>query len=187
MLPVLAFTGPGEWETWLEQNHESEGVWISFATVASGIPSITHDQALDVALCYGWIDGQVKRTDAEHWRQRFTRRRKNSRWSQVNCDKAERLVTAGRMQPPGAQEIERAKSDGRWAAAYEPPSRSTIPDDLAEAFDRVPRAREFFATLDSRNRYAVLYRIREAKRPETRARRIEKFVDMLSRGEKLHP
>jgi uncharacterized protein YdeI (YjbR/CyaY-like superfamily) len=185
-LPVLGFATPAEWEAWLSRNHESAGLWISFAKVSSGIPSITHDEALAVALCYGWIDGQVKRTDAEHWIQRFTPRRAKSRWSQVNREKAERLIADGRMQPPGMRQVESAKADGRWDAAYRPPSRSTIPDDLAAAFERAPEAREFFATLDSRNRYAVLYRIEQAKRPETRARRIATFVEMLSRGETLH-
>ncbi|HVX45447.1 MAG TPA: YdeI/OmpD-associated family protein [Mycobacteriales bacterium] len=185
-LPVLAFAEVSEWEAWLAEHHSSAGIWISFAKVSSGIPSITHDQALEVALCFGWIDGQVKRTDAEHWVQRFTPRRKKSRWSQVNREKAERLIAEGRMQPPGHEQIAAAQADGRWEEAYRPPSRSTVPDDLAAAFELAPRAREFFATLDSRNRYAVLYRIEQAKRPETRARRIATFVEMLGRGETLH-
>lgn len=184
---MQSFTDIKEWEAWLGDHHDDAGIWIRFATVASGIPTVTHDEALDVALCYGWIDGQVRRIDPEHFAQRFTPRTRRSRWSQVNCAKAEQLIAAGRMQPPGQQQIESAKADGRWDAAYEPPSRSNVPEDLAAAFAQNPQAQAFFEALDSRNRYAVLYRIREAKRTETRARRIEKFVGMLARGEKLHP
>jgi uncharacterized protein YdeI (YjbR/CyaY-like superfamily) len=162
-------------------------LWVEFAKKGSGIDSVTHDEALDVAICFGWIDGQARRSeDPRFYRQRFTPRRRRSRWSQVNCAKAEALTAAGRMRPAGLAEVERARQDGRWDAAYAPPSTATVPDDLQAALDADPAAAEFFAGLSSQNRYAILYRIQEAKRPETRRRRIEKFVAMLAAGETIH-
>lgn len=148
---------------------------------------MTYAEALDVALCYGWIDSQKAGFDETYFLQRFTPRRTRSKWSKVNCQRAEELIRGGEMQPAGLREVERAKADGRWDAAYESQSTATVPDDLQAALDGNPRAREFFATLDSANRYAILYRIQDAKRPETRVQRIEKYVAMLSEGKKLHP
>jgi uncharacterized protein YdeI (YjbR/CyaY-like superfamily) len=187
-LPIIAFASPEEWEAWLAQQHaSSSGLWLKMAKKATGIPSITYEQALDVALCYGWIDGQKDSFDEQYWLQRFTPRRPKSRWSKVNREKVTALLAGGRMKPAGLREVERAQSDGRWDAAYDRQSVATVPTDLQLALDQNDRAREFFATLNSANRYAILYRIAEAKTPETRARRIEKFVAMLNEGQKLHP
>ncbi len=157
------------------------------AKKASGIPSVTHAEALDVALCYGWIDGQRNSFDDRWFLQRFTPRRARSNWSKVNCAKVERLIEEGRMQAAGLAEVERARADGRWDAAYDAPSTATVPDDLQRALDDNPAAAACFATLNSQNRYAILYRIQDAKKPETRARRIEKFVAMLNEGTTLYP
>ncbi len=187
-LPVLPFASAAEWETWLEDNHaEAPGVWLKIAKKASGIATVNAAEAIDVALCFGWIDGQRGRFDDQWFIQRFTPRRARSRWSQINREKVEQLTAAGRMRPAGLREVERAQADGRWDAAYPPASRMTVPDDLRAALDASPAAAEQFATLDSANRYAVLYRIWEAKRPATRAKRIEQFVAMLARGERIHP
>jgi uncharacterized protein YdeI (YjbR/CyaY-like superfamily) len=170
-----------------EQHAVSDGVRIKIAKKATGIPTVTHEEALDVALCYGWIDGQRDRFDDEWFLQRFTPRRRRSNWSKVNRAKAERLIEEGRMRPGGLAEIERALADGRWDAAYDAQSTATVPDDLQKALDENPAAAAFFATLNSQNRYAILHRVQDAKRPETRARRIEKFVAMLNEGSKLYP
>jgi uncharacterized protein YdeI (YjbR/CyaY-like superfamily) len=186
-LPVLPFSSQAEWHAWLEENHaEAQGLWLKIAKKASGIDTVTHADALDVALCFGWIDGQRGRFDDEWFIQRFTPRRARSRWSQINRDKAERLIADGRMRPAGLHEVERAKEDGRWEAAYAPQSKIEVPADLQLALDANPAAKKFFAKLDSANRYAVLYRVHDAKRAETRSRRIEQFVAMLARGEKIH-
>lgn len=186
-LPMLPFASPDAWEGWLAEHHASaSGVWLKIAKKGSGIESVSYAEALAVALCYGWIDGQKGSFDETWWLQRFTPRKPRGTWSKINRDKAERLIAAGRMQPPGLREIERARSDGRWDAAYDPQSSATVPDDLREALERNDAARAFFETLNSANRYAILYRIQDAKRPETRARRIQTFVEMLSAGETLH-
>jgi uncharacterized protein YdeI (YjbR/CyaY-like superfamily) len=186
--PVLPFESAAAWEEWLAREHGSQnGVWVKMAKKATGIPTVTHPEALEVALCYGWIDGQRKTVDEQWFIQRFTPRRARSNWSKVNRDKVERLIAEGRMRPGGQAEIERAKADGRWDAAYDPPSAATVPDDLQRALDAAPAAASFFATLNSRNRFAVLYRIQDAKRPETRARRIETLVAMLAEGKKPYP
>jgi uncharacterized protein YdeI (YjbR/CyaY-like superfamily) len=186
--PVLFFESAEAFDAWLAANHaESDGIWIKFAKKGSGIPSVVYAEALDSALCHGWIDGQAKSIDEKHYLQRFTPRRKRSPWSKRNVGKALALVEAGRMTPAGHAEIDRAKADGRWERAYEGQKNSTIPDDLQAELDKDPKAAEFFATLSSINRYAILYRLQEAKRPETRARRLEKFVSMLKAGETLHP
>lgn len=153
----------------------------------SGIASVTHAEALEVALCYGWIDGQRKSEDERHFLQRFTPRTARSTWSKINRDKALKLIEEGRMQPAGLAEVERARADGRWEAAYDAQSVATVPPDLQAALDANPKAAAFFAKLDSRNRYAVLFRTQGAKKPETRARRIGRFVEMLAKGEKLYP
>ncbi|SFP99259.1 Uncharacterized conserved protein YdeI, YjbR/CyaY-like superfamily, DUF1801 family [Variovorax sp. OK605] len=176
------------WTRWLRRHHESAaGIWLRIAKKGSGIASIDHPQALEEALCHGWIDGQRKSDDAQYFLQRFTPRTPRSMWSQINRDKVRKLIDDGRMQPAGLAEVARAKADGRWDAAYEGASVATVPPDLQAALDANRKAAKFFATLDARNRYAVLFRTQGAKKPETRARRIEKFVEMLARGEKIHP
>lgn len=186
-LPILAFASAAEWEAWLDEHHASAaGVWLRLARKGSGIESVSRSDALDAALCYGWIDGQAASLDDHFWLQRFTPRTASSKWSKVNQQKVEKLIEAGRMRPAGLAEIERAKRDGRWDRAYDSPSTAAVPDDLRRALDENPRAREFFDRLDSRNRYAILHRIQTAKRAETRARRIEKFVAMLDAGETLY-
>jgi uncharacterized protein YdeI (YjbR/CyaY-like superfamily) len=188
MTEALPFKTLKAWEAWLKKNHaKSEGIWIRFGSKGSGIPSITYAEAVEGALCYGWIDGQRNKDEVEGtWLQRYTPRRKNSLWSKINRDKAEALIAAGRMQPPGLAEIERAKADGRWEKAYYGQKEATVPDDLAAALAANPRARKFFETLDRVNRYAIVFRIGSVKRAETRARKIAEYVEMLARGEKLH-
>lgn len=187
-LPVLHLADGAAWVAWLEANHASaNGAWLRLARKGGGETALMRPEALEVALCFGWIDGQARSEDAAFWRQRFTPRRPRSRWSQVNCAAVERLHAAGELRPSGLREMEAARHDGRWAAAYAPPRTIVVPDDLAAALETDPAARARFATLDAKNRYAILYRIEEAKRPETRRRRIETFVGMLARGELLHP
>ena len=187
-LPALAFESADAWESWLAEHHDTaRGVWIKVARSGSGVPSVTISEAIEVALCHGWIDGRRQSGDETYYLQRFTPRTARSKWSKVNRAKAEELIAAGRMRPGGLREVERAKADGRWEAAYDPPSRIAVPDDLRAALDANPAAAEFFATLDSRNRYAVLHRVQDAKRPETRARRIAKYVAMLAAKQKIHP
>jgi len=176
------------WARWLKRHHASAaGVWLRIAKKESGIASIDYPAALEEALCWGWIDGQRKSEDAQYFLQRFTPRTRRSIWSQINRAKVLKLIDEGRMQPAGHAEIERAKADGRWDAAYEGVSAATVPPDLQAALDANKKAAKFFATLDSRNRYAVLFRTQGAKKPETRARRIAQFVEMLAKGEKIHP
>jgi uncharacterized protein YdeI (YjbR/CyaY-like superfamily) len=187
-LPVIFFASRDAWEAWLDEHHESSGgVWLKIAKKDSGIESVSYAEALEAALCFGWIDGQKAKLDDEHWLQRFTPRKRASRWSQINRAKAVELIERGEMRPAGLREVERAKADGRWDAAYESQSTATVPDDLRRELDRNPKARDFFAALDSRNRYAILYRVKDAKRPETRARRIAEYVAMLAAGERPHP
>ena len=183
--PTLAFESQDAWAAWLDEHHSSsDGVWIKIAKKASGIPSVTYAQAVEVALSYGWIDGQMKRIDEDFFVQKFTPRRARSKWSKVNIGKVEALIAAGKMQPAGLAEIERAKADGRWDAAYDSPSTATVPSDLEQALGQVPGAKEEFGKLTSSQRYFILYSLQDAKRPETRAKRIAKYVDMLSRGER---
>ncbi|HSI80352.1 MAG TPA: YdeI/OmpD-associated family protein [Solirubrobacterales bacterium] len=187
-LPQLSFASAAEWEAWLEANHDSSpGVWLKIAKKGSGIASVTISEALDACLCFGWIDGRREALDDRYYLQRYTPRRRRSKWSRINVEKVERLATAGRIRAAGLAEVERAKADGRWDAAYESPRRIAVPDDLRRELAARPEAREFFDGLDSRNRYAILYRLDDAKRPETRARRLERFVAMLEAREKLHP
>ena len=186
-LPTIPFASREAWEAWLEERHAtSDGLWLKIARKGSGIESVTFAEALDAALCYGWIDSQRSGFDGRFYLQRFTPRKPRSKWSQVNREKVAGLTEAGRMRPAGLREVERAKADGRWDAAYEPPSTATVPDDLRLALERNDRARGFFETLNSTNRYAILHRIQDAKRPETRARRIAKYVAMLAEGKKLY-
>jgi uncharacterized protein YdeI (YjbR/CyaY-like superfamily) len=186
-LPILRFDSQADWEAWLEANHAgARGVWLRLARKASGAASVSRAEALESALCYGWIDGQAQSEEGDFWLQRFTPRRARSKWSQVNCAAVERLAAAGRMRPAGLREVEAAKRDGRWEAAYASPSRITVPEDLQARLDASPRAKRAFEGLDSRNRYAILYRLHDAKKPETRLRRLETFVRMLEEGETLH-
>jgi uncharacterized protein YdeI (YjbR/CyaY-like superfamily) len=187
-LPVLSFENQRAFEAWLSKNHATaRGVWIRMAKAKTGIASINYSQALEIALCWGWIDGQSRRIDDAWFVQKFTPRGRRSLWSKINCARADALIAAGRMKAAGLAEVERARQDGRWARAYDSPSRAVVPEDLAAAMKRNRRASAFFAGLDSRNRYAILHRIQTAKKPETRARRIAEFVRMLARGEKVYP
>jgi uncharacterized protein YdeI (YjbR/CyaY-like superfamily) len=185
--PVRAFASQDEWEAWLDAEHaNSDGVWVKFAKKGSGVQTVVYAEALDVALCYGWIDSQVMTLDERFYLQKFTPRRSRSKWSQINREKIEQLTKAGRMKPAGLEQVELAKADGRWDASYPSASTIEVPDDLQKALDANPKAAAFFATLSGSNRYAFLYRLHDAKRPETRARRLEKFVGMLERGEKIY-
>lgn len=185
---TLLFETSQDWLAWLEEHAASTcGVWLRFAKKASPLCSISYAQALEGALCYGWIDGQGKKLDEDSWIQKFTPRARKSLWSKVNRDKALALIESGAMKPTGLREVERAREDGRWDAAYDPSSQATVPEDFGARLDASPPAREFFDKLDSRNRYAMLFRLQTAKKPETRARRIEQFVAMLEKGEKIHP
>ncbi|HEU0248662.1 MAG TPA: YdeI/OmpD-associated family protein [Gaiellaceae bacterium] len=185
--PILAFASQAEWEAWLDAEHRaSDGVWIKFAKKGSGVGTVVYAEALDVALCYGWIDSQVKSLDERFYLQKFTPRRARSKWSQVNRAKIEELTKRGRMKPAGLEQVELARADGRWDAAYASPVNVEMPDDLQAALDASPKAAEFWAGLNKSNRFAILYQLQDAKKPETRARRLEKFVGMLERGEKLY-
>ena len=184
--PVLFFATPVELEAWIDEHgEESDGIWVKFAKKDSGIESVVYAEAVEIALSHGWIDGQAKRLDDHHYLQRFTPRRPRSKWSRINREKAERLIAEGRMRAGGLREIERAKEDGRWEDAYDSPSTATVPDDFQAALDAEPAAAEFFASLGSTKRYSFLYRITDAKRPETRAKRIAEYVELLARGETL--
>lgn len=186
--PILAFASAAAWEGWLAEHHgDSDGIWLKIAKKGSGIPSVSYDEAVDAALCYGWIDGQKGSLDDDHWLQRFAPRKRASKWSRINTQRAGALIGAGRMRPAGLREVERAKADGRWEAAYHSQSTATVPDDLAAALAANERAGAFFATLNSANRYAILYRVADAKRAKTRARRIDTFVAMLAEHKKLYP
>jgi uncharacterized protein YdeI (YjbR/CyaY-like superfamily) len=187
-LPVMSFESTDAWDAWLTAHHaDSPGLWLKIAKKGSAGRSISYSDALDVALCHGWIDGQKGRLDDEYWLQRFTPRKSGSKWSKINTERAAALITSGRMRAAGLREVERARADGRWEQAYESQSRVTVPEDLARALAANQRARAFFATLDSANRYAILYRIGTAKRLETRAKRIDAFVAMLSEHKKIYP
>ncbi len=185
---AVPFATAAAWEAWLAEHHaDADGIWVKFAKKASGIPTVVYAEAVHEALRYGWIDGHTKRVDHDYYVQRFTPRRARSRWSKINRAKAEALIASGAMQPAGLAEVERAKADGRWEAAYDAPSTATVPDDLRAALDRDRAASELFERLDAQNRYAILHRLQEAKKPEPRVRRIERFVAMLSRGETIYP
>jgi len=185
---IVSFESAEAFETWLSDHHaNSAGIWLKLRKKGAGIVALDYAQALDVALCYGWIDGQKGKFDDQHWLQRFTPRKPNSRWSKINRDKVVALTEEGRMRPAGLAEVERAKTDGRWQAAYDGSRTSSVPDDLGAALAANPAAAEFFETLDRQNRFAILYRIQDVKKPETRARRVEKYVAMLAEGKTLHP
>jgi uncharacterized protein YdeI (YjbR/CyaY-like superfamily) len=186
-LPILLFAGPAELEAWLEDHHGgSEGAWLKIAKKGAPEPSVTYAEALELALCFGWIDSQKRGHDETHFLQRFTPRRPRGRWSKINREKAEALIAAGAVRPAGMAEIEAARADGRWEAAYEGQRTAKVPGDLRAALEANPKAAEFFATLDGANRYAIIYRLEDAKKPETRERRLGKFIAMLERGDKIH-
>jgi uncharacterized protein YdeI (YjbR/CyaY-like superfamily) len=186
-LPILLFATSPDLEAWLQENHaQPGGFWLKIAKKGSGERSVTYAEALELALCFGWIDSQKRGYDEKFFLQRFTPRRPRGRWSRINRDKAEALLAAGAMRPAGRAEVEAAKGDGRWEAAYEGQRTAQVPPDLQRELDANDAAREFFATLDSANRYAIVYRLNDAKKPETRRRRLRKFVAMLERGEKIH-
>ncbi len=186
-MPVVLFKSQEDWAAWLEDNHEdAAGLWLKLAKKGSAINSVTYAEAVDSALCYGWIDSQKASYDEQYWLQRFTPRRARSKWSKRNRERATELIEQGKMKATGQREVERARQDGRWEAAYSPQSTAAVPDDLQKKLAENPTAEAFFAKLDSRNRYAILYRIQDAKRPETRARRIDKFVAMLNEQKKIY-
>lgn len=186
-LPIIAFKDLPALERWLDaQPASSPGLWIKFAKAGSGIPSVSKSEAVDAALCHGWIDGQLDKCDDQHWLIRFTPRKARSKWSQLNRARAIELIGAGRMRASGLAQIEAAKEDGRWDAAYASASRAEVPPDLQAALDQHPESAAFFATLTAANRYAILYRIGAVKKPETRARKIADFIDMLKRHETVH-
>lgn len=186
--PTLRFGDGAAFEAWLEEHHATAtGVWVAFAKKHTGIPSITQAEAVEAALCFGWIDGVARRIDDDWWANRFTPRTARSVWSKINRERVAQLTAAGRMRPAGLAAVEAAKADGRWDAAYDSPSTATVPDDLQAALDANPAAAELFAGLNSQNRYAILHRLMTATRPETRQRRLEKFVAMLAAGEKIYP
>lgn len=186
--PTLTCTSQDEWEAWLQAHAESStGIWLRLAKKSSGQVTLTYAEALDSALCFGWIDGQKKAESEEFWLQRFTPRTAKSIWSKINTEKAQALIQAGRMRPSGLREIELAQQDGRWERAYASPSNAKVPADFQSALDANSKAKAFFDTLNKQNRYAILFRIQNVKKAETRARKIAQFVEMLANGEKLHP
>jgi uncharacterized protein YdeI (YjbR/CyaY-like superfamily) len=186
-LPVMEFASAKAWEAWLRDHHDSSpGVWLKVAKKGTGVKTVTMPEVIDVALCWGWIDGLRHKHDDVYFRQRMTPRKSRSRWSQINRDKIETLTAAGRVQPPGLREVDAAKSDGRWDAAYAGAGTIEVPDDLTRALRRNAKARRAFEGLDGQNRYAILYRIHDAKRADTRVRRIEQFVEMLAEGRTIH-
>jgi uncharacterized protein YdeI (YjbR/CyaY-like superfamily) len=187
-LPVLAFASAGAWEEWLAGQHDSAaGVWLKIAKRGAAEATVTYQEALEVAICFGWIDGQKGRLDDEFYVQRFTPRRPSGRWSKINADKAARLIECGRMRPAGLREVDQAKGDGRWDTAYAGQATMEVPDDLRAALSADPAAAEFFETISRVNRYAILYRIGSVKRPETRARKIAQYVAMLAEHRTIHP
>ncbi len=186
-LPIIDFPSRADWESWLDANHaDSPGLWIRIAKKGSKIDSVTYPEALEAALCYGWIDGQKGSFDDDYWLQRFTRRGPRSKWSKINRDAIVELVGRGMVKPAGLREIEAAKKDGRWEAAYDSQRNMAVPDDFQARLEEEPAAREFFTGLTGSRRYAILFRIHDARRPETRARRIEQFIEMLKEGRTLN-
>jgi uncharacterized protein YdeI (YjbR/CyaY-like superfamily) len=185
--PVVFFRNQQAWEKWLESHFDSSpGVWLRIAKKSAGIESVTYQEALDVALCHGWIDGQKKKFDDESWIQKFTPRGKRSIWSKINRDKTAVLIAQGRMKAAGVAAIDRAKENGQWEAAYDPHSTAVVPEDFQKALDKSRKATKFFEMLNRQNRYAILWRIQTAKKDETRKRRIAQFIEMLKAGETLH-
>jgi len=187
-LPVRSFPDAEAWHEWLATGGATAaGVWLKTARKGAAEPTVSYREAVEVALCFGWIDGQKRPLDDHYWLQRFTPRKPGSRWSRINTQKAEALIAAGRMQPAGMREIEAARADGRWQRAYAGQRDAEVPADLRLALESNSAAAEFFATISRVNRYAILYRIQTAKRPETRARKIEQYVQMLAEHKTIHP
>ena len=187
-VPTQRFATQDDWEAWLDRHHASSpGLWLQLAKKGADLQSLSYAEALDVALCYGWIDGQKKGLDDASWLQKFTPRKPKSLWSKINREKVAALAKAGRMKPAGLAAVESAKQDGRWDAAYDSPAGATMPEDFQAELDKSPKARAFYDTLEKLNTYAILWRIQTAKKPETRAKRIRDFLAMLERGEKIHP
>jgi len=185
-LPIKLFKTEAAWETWLAAHGDAPGVWLKIAKKDTGATSVSYSQALDVALCHGWIDGLKRSCDAQYFLQRFTPRKAKSLWSKLNIARVEKLLDAGRMQPAGLREVEAAKADGRWDAAYQSASVMDVPPEFAAALAKNAKARKAFEALDRTNRYAFCWRVHTAKKAETKAARVEKFVAMLLRGEKIH-
>jgi len=186
-LPMLPFANKKKWAGWLVKQHDkSVGVWLKLAKKDSGIASVTYDEAVETALCYGWIDGQKKGFDDKYWLQKFTPRGAKSIWSKINTEKAEKLINNGEMKPAGLKAIESAKKDGRWARAYESQKNISTPEDFQSALDKNKKAKAFFETLKSTERYSFLFRIQTAKKAETRSKLIQRFVEMLEKNEKIH-
>ena len=186
--PILSFRTPKTWLGWLEKNHQSStGVWLKISKKTSPVKSVSYAEALEAALCYGWIDAQKKGYDEVSWLQKFTPRGARSIWSRINREKVQALIDSGRMQPAGLQAVERAKANGQWEAAYDAQSSIEAPDDFQRELDNHPVAKKFFQGLNSINRYAILHRIQTAKKPETRAKRIRQFIEMLEKHQKIHP
>ena len=184
--PTLAFASADAWRTWLAENHAtSEGIWLRFFKKGSGVKSVTYAEALEDALCFGWIDGQRQKSDDRSYLQKFTPRRPKSGWSKINVGHAERLITNGRMMPAGLRAIEAAQSDGRWERAYDSPGRMTVPEDFLKALSKNKKAKAFFEKLDRTNRFSIGYRLQTAKNAETRDKRIAAIIDMLKRGERF--
>lgn len=186
-LPVKAFTNQKKWEAWLAKNHtKTGGVWVRMFKKDTGRPTVTYKEAVEEALCYGWIDGLMRSMDSESYIQKFTPRRAKSVWSKINTANAERLIKAGKMKPAGLKQIEAAKSDGRWARAYHPPSTAEMPHDFLKLVNKHKKAKDFLATLNKSNKFAIIYQLNSAKKVETRERRMQKFLGMLSKGHKLY-
>jgi uncharacterized protein YdeI (YjbR/CyaY-like superfamily) len=186
-LPIVSFDSVEKWEAWLSRNHNrSLGVWLCLQKKGAGVKSVTYAEALEVALCYGWIDGQKQPNDKDSWLQNFTRRRARSSWSKKNTEHAERLIRAGKMKPPGIAEVDAAKKDGRWKAAYDSQSKSTIPEDFLKELSRDKKALAFFNSLNNANLYSIAYRLQTAKKPETREKRMKKILEMMSKGKRFH-
>lgn len=186
-LPIISFQAPADWENWLAENHaQTTGIWLRILKKSSDALSITYAEAVDEALCYGWIDGQSRKYDEQSWLQKFTPRRKKSIWSKINVERVERLAAAGKMQPAGFAEIEAAKQDGRWQQAYDSPKNVVIPDDFLQELEKDSKAKVFFETLNKTNVYSIAFRLQTARKPETRAKRMRAILEMLSKGEKFH-
>jgi uncharacterized protein YdeI (YjbR/CyaY-like superfamily) len=185
--PIRLFRSKKEWAAWLEKSHgKSSGLWLRLAKKDSGLRSVTYHEALEVALCHGWIDGQKRRENEQTWLQRFTPRSTKSIWSKINREKAETLIATGAMKAAGLEAVESANQDGRWKSAYDSSSKSTVPADLQAALNNNPQAKAFFQTLDRANRYAILWRIQTVKKAETRTRKVQQFIAMLERKQKIH-
>ncbi len=185
--PVLSFTSPQKWEAWLAKNHAKlEGIWLRFFKKGSGVKTVVYAEALDSALCYGWIDSQLKRFDEISYLQKFTPRRSKSVWSKINIGHVERLINTGRMKPAGLQKIEEAKKDGRWEKAYDSQGKMEIPEDFLKRLAKNKKAKAFFETLNKTNTYAIGWRLQTAKRPETREKRMKEILARLAMGKKFH-